>query len=91
MSPARRRSSSGLMLKKGEQSPLWKSMAKHGVDLYLCGEVHAITCTEKSGVQQIAHGGLSGYNPKVSYLVVRVSPQRMELELRELGIVCQGP
>ena len=30
------------------------------VDLYLCGEVHAITCTQRDGVQQIAHGGLIG-------------------------------
>jgi len=42
-------------------------------------------------VQQIAHGGLFGYNPKVNYLVVKVSPEKMELELKELDIVCQGP
>jgi hypothetical protein len=79
------------MLEKARQSPLWQSMAKHAVDLYLCGEVHAITCMEKDGVQQIAHGGLFGYNPKVNYLVVKVSPQKMELELKELDIICTGP
>jgi hypothetical protein len=52
--------------------------------------VHAITCTEKDGVQQIAHGGLFGYNPKVNYLVVKVSPQKMELELKEIDIICTG-
>jgi DNA repair exonuclease SbcCD nuclease subunit len=82
LGPVRQRSSSGLMLEKGRQSPLWQSMAKHTVALYLCGEVHAITCTEKDGVQQIAHGGLFGYNPKVNYLVVKVSAQKMELELK---------
>jgi len=91
LGPVRKRSSSGLMLEKGDESPFWKSMAKHNVDLYLCGEVHAITCTEKAGVQQIAHGGLFGYNPKVNYLVVKVSPQKIELGLKELDIVCKGP
>jgi len=79
------------MLEKDRQSPFWQSMAKQNVDLYLCGEVHAITCTEKDGVQQIAHGGLFGYNPKVNYLVGRVSHQRIELEIKELDIVCDGP
>ncbi len=91
LGPVRKQSSSGLMLEKGRQSPFWQSMAKRNVDLYLCGEVHAITCTEKDGVQQIAHGGLFGYNPKVNYLVVKVSPQNIELELKELDIVYEGP
>jgi hypothetical protein len=91
LEPVRKRSSSGLMLEEGRQSPFWQSMAKHAVDLYLCGEVHAITCTEKDGVQQIAHGGLFGYNPKVNYLVVKVSAQEIELELKELDIICAGP
>jgi hypothetical protein len=91
LGPVRRRSSSGLMLLGDRKSPLWKSMAGRGVDLYLAGEVHAITCTERDGVQQIAHGGLFGYNPKVNYLVVKVSPGKMELQLKELDIVCKGP
>jgi hypothetical protein len=91
LGPARKRSSSGLMLMEGRQSPLWRSLAARGVDLYLCGEVHAMTCTERDGVQQIAHGGLFGYNPKVNYLVVKVSGQKMELQLKELDIVCKGP
>ncbi len=90
LGPVRKRSSSGLMLEKGRHSPFWRSMAKNNVDLYLCGEVHAITCTMKDGVQQVAHGGLFGYNPKVNYMVVRVSPGKMELELKELDIVCEG-
>lgn len=90
LGPVRKQSSSGLMLEKGRESPLWQSMAQHHVDLYLCGEVHAITCTERDGVQQIAHGGLFGYNPKVNYLVGRVSPQKIELELKELDIQCNG-
>jgi len=91
LGPVRKRSSSGLMLRGGRQSPLWQSMSARNVDLYLCGEVHAITCIERDGVQQIAHGGLFGYNPKVNYLVAKVSAQKMELELKELDIVCKGP
>jgi len=90
LGPVRKRSSSGLMLEKGRKSVFWRSMAARNVDLYLCGEVHAITCTERDGVQQIAHGGLFGYNPKVNYMVVKVSPGKMELELKELDIVCKG-
>jgi hypothetical protein len=90
LGPVRKQSSSGLMLEGDRRSPFWQRMAKHKVDLYLCGEVHAITCTEKDDVQQIAHGGLFGYNPKVNYLVVKVSPRKMELELKELDIVCKG-
>ena len=90
LGPVRKQSSSGMLLDGGQQSPFWQCLAKHKVDLYLCGEVHAITCTEKDGVQQIAHGGLLGYNPKVNYLVVRMSPQKVELELKELDIVCTG-
>ncbi len=91
LGPVRKRSSSGLMLERGRQSPLWQTMKRHGVDLYLCGEVHAITCINRDGVQQIAHGGLFGYNPRVNYLVVTVSPRRIGLELKEIDIICKGP
>ncbi len=89
--PVRRWSSSGLMLEGGRASPLWKTMSKRGVDLYLCGEVHDITCNERDGVQEIAHGGLFGYNSRVNYLVATVSGGRMSLELKEIDIVCEGP
>ena len=89
--PVRRWSSSGLMLEGGRASPLWQTMSKRGVDLYLCGEVHDMTCNERDGVQEIAHGGLFGYNSRVNYLVTTVSPGKMTLELKELDIVCQGP
>lgn len=89
--PVRRWSSSGLMLEGGRGSPLWRTMSKRGVDLYLCGEVHDMTCHERDGVQEIAHGGLFGYNSRVNYLVATVSPGRMSLELKEIEIVCEGP
>lgn len=90
LGPVAKESSSGLMLEGGRQSPLWQTLKKHGVDLYLCGEVHAITCTQTDGVLQIAHGGLFGYNPKVNYLVATVFTDRIELTLKELEIVNEG-
>ena len=91
LGPVRRWSSSGLMLEGGRGSPLWKTMSKRGVDLYLCGEVHDMTCTERDGVQEIAHGGLFGYNSRINYLVATVSGGKMTLELKQLDIVCEGP
>ena len=49
-----------------------------------------MTCIERDGVQQIANGGLFGYNPKVNYLVAKVSAQSITLELKELDIICKG-
>lgn len=89
--PVRKRSSSGLMLEKGTDSAFWQMMKTHKVDLYLCGEVHAITCHFKDGIQQIAHGGLYGYNSQVNYLLCTVHPDRMELELKQIDIVNSGP
>ena len=89
--PVRKRSSSGLMLEKGTNSPLWQMMKKYKVALYLCGEVHAITCHFKDDIQQIAHGGLYGYNPQVNYLVCTVHPDRIELKLKQIDIVNSGP
>ncbi len=90
VAPVKRESSSGLMLEGGRESPLWQAMKKLGVDLYLCGEVHAITCTQADDVLQIAHGGLFGYNPKVNYLVATVTGDKINLELKEIEIVNSG-
>ncbi len=90
LGPVAKESSSGLMLEGGQQSPLWQTLKKHGADLYLCGEVHAITCTQADDVLQIAHGGLFGYNPKVNYLVATVFADRIELTLKELEIANEG-
>ncbi len=90
LGPVRKWSSSGLMLTAGRNSMFWKTMAKYKVVLYICGEVHTMTCTERDGVQQIAHGGLFGYNPRVNYLVVDVYPDKLELTLKELDILPSG-
>jgi hypothetical protein len=78
------------MLQGGRESPLWQTMKRYGVDLYLCGEVHAITCLQRDGVWQIAHGGLIGYNTRTNYLRVRVGPERLELELKEIDMLPNG-
>jgi len=88
--PVRQWSSSGLMVIGGRESALWQTMAKKRVALYLCGEVHAITCTQRDGVQQIAHGGLIGYNTRTNYLVVDVHPDRLELTIKEIDMVPSG-
>lgn len=90
LGPVRAWSSSRLMLKDGRESPFWKAMAAHGVDLYLCGEVHAVTCIERDGVMQIAHGGLIGYNTRTNYLVARVTPERVDLEIKEIDMIPSG-
>ena len=87
LGPVKQMHSSGMMLEGGRESEFWKTLVKHQVDLYLCGEVHAITCSEQDGVEQIAHGSLFGWNPTVNYLVGRVSPESIELELKEIDII----
>ena len=85
--PVRTFSSSGMLTVQGHESNFWKSMVRHGVDLYLCGEVHAVTCTQRDGIQQIAHGGLIGRTTKPNYLVVNVKKDRLELNLKEIDLI----
>jgi hypothetical protein len=90
LGPIASESSTYLSLDGGKDSPLWQSLKKHGADLYLCGEVHAISCTQADGILQVAHGSLFGAAPKVNYLVATVHPDRIDLELKEIEIVNEG-
>lgn len=90
LGPVRAWSSSRLMLEGGRESDFWQTMKRHGVDLYLCGEVHAITCIQRDGIMQIAHGGLIGYNSRTNYLRAKVTPDRLQLELKEIDMVPSG-
>lgn len=83
-------SSSGLMIEEGQESEFWQTMKAHGVDAYLCGEFHAITCTERDGIMQIAHGGLIGYNTRTNYMVVTVSGDKIDLEIKEVEMLPEG-
>jgi len=90
LSPVRQWSSSGLTIEEGAGSEFWQLMKAHQVDAYLCGEVHAITCTEQDGIMQVAHGGLIGYNTRTNYLLVKVSKDKLELTLKEIEMLPQG-
>ena len=90
LGPVRKWSSSGLMIEEGRSSDFWQTLKTHNVDLYLCGEVHAITCTERDGIMQVAHGGLIGYNTRTNYMVVTVREDRLDLELKEIEMLPQG-
>ncbi len=88
--PVRKQNSSGIMLKDGRESALWKTMVKHSVDLYLCGEVHAITCLEQDGIMQISHGALFGYTQYANYLAAEVHNNELRLTLKEIPMRLEG-
>ena len=90
LGPVRQWSSSGLNIKEGRESDFWRLMKKYEVDTYLCGEVHAITCTERDGIMQVAHGGLIGYNTRINYLVIRFTKEKIEMELKEIDLMPHG-
>ncbi|MDP6112132.1 MAG: metallophosphoesterase [Planctomycetota bacterium] len=90
LGPVRKWSSSGLMIEQGRESPFWQTMKERGADVYLCGEVHAITCTERDGIQQVAHGGLVGYNTRTNYMLVEVFNDRLDLTIKEIDLMPSG-
>jgi hypothetical protein len=71
---------------KGRDSAFWRTMVKYDVDLYICGEVHAVTCRQEDGIQQVAHGGLIGRTTKPNYMVVVVHKGKLELDLKEIDL-----
>lgn len=84
--PVRQRNSSGLTMPGAGASQFWQTLAKHKVDLYFAGEVHDMSAANFEGVEQVVHGGIMGYATKVSYLVGRVYPDRIELELKSADL-----
>jgi len=86
----RSRSSSRLMLKGGHRSGLWKVMAEHGVDLYFCGEHHAITCRQHQDVWQVVHGASWGRVPTVNYLKGTVAGHTLRVELKRIELTLEG-
>jgi hypothetical protein len=74
------------MLAGGRQSPLWQTLQKHSVDLYLCGETQTIGCVQADGILQIAHGGLA----TVNYTVATVYPDRIDLEVKKIDVIHEG-
>ena len=70
LGPVRARGSGRLSMLDGEQSRFWRVLKANGVDMYLCGEVHAVTAID-DGVLQISHGGMIAWGSE-NYLVVTV-------------------
>ena len=81
LGPVRSAHSSDLMLAGGRNSALWRALRRHNVDLYLCGEVHAVTALASDGVVQISHGALLAHGT-ANYLLGQVYPDRIELTLK---------
>ena len=85
------RSSSRFSMPEGAESPLWRLMAQHGVDMYLCGEVHDISLQQRDSVLQLVHGSQPSNVPEFNYLVVEVHPRHMLLTLKSIATVREGP
>jgi hypothetical protein len=88
--PVRSKNSSASMLEGGTESEFWKTMAEHGVDVYLCGEHHRITAKKHDGIWQIVHGALWGTQTDLNYLRGSVWPDRLELELFRFDVEYSG-
>lgn len=82
----RARGSSRIRMSGGAGTPIWEAITSAKADLYLAGELHDISVQEKDGVMQVIHGSAPAQVPEFNYLVTRVFPDRLELELRVLPI-----
>ena len=86
------RSSSSLMLEDSTSSDFWKAMTAAGVDLYLCGEFHAVTVNEKDGIWQIVHG--SSWGRKIvntmDYLVIQCDNNELILTMKSFPMEASG-
>lgn len=93
LAPVRRSFSSGITLRGHEKSDFWKLLEKHEVDLYIAGEVHAITARNSGVVEQISHGCLFAQGrPKhrQDYMVGKVYDDRIELEIKQADVAQSG-
>ena len=90
--PVASRSSSKLMLEGGKSSEFYQVLQDGGVDLYLCGEHHAVTVGHSEGLWQIVHG--SSWGRKVvdtmDYLVCDIYPDRLELAIKSFPMHASG-
>lgn len=88
--PVKSKNSSANMLEGGRGSDFWRTMVKHDVDAYFCGEHHRITAGRHDGIWQIVHGALWGTQTDVNYLRGSVWPDRLELELFRFDVEYSG-
>jgi len=80
LEPVREGASSNLRYDRAAGKALWKTFAKYGVDLYLCGEVHDVTAIQKNGVLQLSHGGIFQYG-RLNYLLADVYDSHLDLKI----------
>jgi hypothetical protein len=85
--PVRQLNSSGMTMPGAGDSEFWQTLSRNKVDLYFAGEVHDMSTGNSGGVEQVVHGGIMGYAPRISFLVGRVYPDRVELELKTADLV----
>jgi len=90
LEPVRARGSSELRYPGGAQSALWQAMRAGGVDLYLTGEVHDVTATERDGIVQLAHGGAFQFG-LTTYAVLDVHDDRLEVTLEDYDVRTRTP
>jgi len=89
--PLKSSSSSQIMIKNGRKSSFWEVMVEHGVDLYLCGEHHALTVHRSDGIWQVVHGTSWGRKGHVqSYLIGNVGPDRLGVEIKTFPLKVTG-
>lgn len=86
------RSSSMLMIEDSTESDFWRVMKDGNVDLYLCGEFHAVTINEKDGIWQIVHGSSWGriIVDTQDFLVIEVNDKTLNLKMKSFRMVAGG-
>lgn len=84
-------SSSQITLNGGRNSEFWQLMKAAGVDLYLCGEFHALNADRVDGIWQIVHGTSWGRKGHVqTYLVGNTTPNQLSLTLKSFPLDVGG-
>jgi hypothetical protein len=88
-----RRNTSALATPGGGGSQQWDALVRGGASLYLAGEYHDFSAARKDGVTQVVSGALPGVTDEVTYLVVTVHPDRLELHLKSIAttVTATGP
>ena len=80
--PVRAHASSRLRYEGGPASALWKLFRRYGVDVYLCGEAHAVTATTRDGILQLTHGGAFQFG-LTNYALLDFYGDRLEVTLND--------
>jgi len=76
-------SSSSLLIGGGTSSALWQIFENRNVDLYLAGEVHAVSGYKHNGVTQLVTAGNQFSSAESNYLIIDVYSDRILLTLKE--------